>query len=83
MEKQDHAETNSNKRIYYKVPSQLEKHYKKLVAWRVTLSTIMMGSSAAALEPLRELFAKPNTTTVLHAQSLPDHCYSEQGKYTK
>ena len=46
-----------------------------------TSSTVMMGSSAAALEPLRELFAKPNTTTVLHARSLPDHCYSEQGKY--
>ena len=70
-------EHDSNRRIYYKVPSQLEKHYKKSVSWRVTRSTVMMGSSAAALEPLRELFAKPNNTTVLHARSLPDRCYSE------
>jgi hypothetical protein len=82
VEKQDHAETDSNKRIYYKVPSQLEKHYKKSVAWRATRSTVMMGSSAAALEPLRKLLAEPNTTTVLHSRSLPDHCYSEQGEYT-
>ena len=32
VEKQDHAETDSNKCIYYKVPSQLEKHCKKSVA---------------------------------------------------
>ena len=84
VEKQNRAETDSNKRIYYKVPSQLlEKHYKKTVAWRTTRSTVMMGSNAAALEPLRQVLAKPNTTTVLHAQSLPDHCYSEQGKYTE
>jgi hypothetical protein len=51
VEKQDHAETDSNKRIYYKVPSQLEKHYKKTVARRATRSTVMMGSNAAALEP--------------------------------
>jgi hypothetical protein len=82
VEKQDHAETDSNKRIYYKVPSQLEKHYKKTVARRATRSTVMMGSNAAALEPLRQLLAEPNTTTVLHARSLPDHCYSEQGKNT-
>jgi hypothetical protein len=81
VEKQDHTETDSNKRIYYKVPSQLEKHYKKTVAWKATRSTVMMGSSAAALEPLRQLLAKSNTTTVLHARSLTDHCYSEQGKY--
>jgi len=78
--KQDHAETDSNKRIYYKIPSQLEKHYKKTVAWRATRSTVMMGSNAAALEPLRQLLAESNTTIVLHARSLPDHCYSEQGK---
>ena len=42
---------------------------------------VMMGSSTAALEPLWELLAKPNNTTVLHPWSLPDHCYSEQGKY--
>ena len=42
---------------------------------------VMMGSSAAALETLWELLAKPNNTTVLHPWSLPDHCYSEQGKY--
>jgi len=39
-----------------------------------------MGSNAAALEPLRQLLAESNTTIVLHAWSLPDHCYSEQGK---
>jgi hypothetical protein len=82
VEKQDRAETDSSKRIYYKVPSQLEKHYKKTVAWRATRSTVMTGSNATALEPLRELLAKPNTTSVLHARSLPDHCYSEQGKHT-
>ena len=83
VEKQSHAETISNKPIYYKVPSQLEKHYKKTVAWRATRSTVMMGSNAAALELLHQLLAKPNTTTVLqlHAQSLPDHCHSKQGKY--
>ena len=83
MEKQDYAQTDSNKCIYHKVPSQLEKHYKKSVAWKTTRSTVMMGSNAAALEPLQELLGKSSTTTVLHAQSLPNHCYSEQGKYTE
>ena len=78
--KQDHAEMDSNKRIYYKVPSQLEKHYKKMVAWKATHSTVMIGSNAAALEPLQKLFAEPNVMTVNQAQSLPDHCYSEQGE---
>jgi hypothetical protein len=81
--KQDHKETDSSKRIYYKVPSQLEKYYKKTAGWKATRSTVMMGSNAAALEPLRQLFAKPNITTVLHAQTLPDHCYSEQGKHAQ
>ena len=80
VENQDHAEADSNEHMCCKVSSQLEKHYKKSVTWRATCSTVMMGSSAAALEPLWQLLAKPNTTTVLHAWSLPDHCYCEQGK---
>jgi uncharacterized membrane-anchored protein YhcB (DUF1043 family) len=65
----------------YKVPSQLEKHYKKTVAWKATRSTVMIGSNAAALEPLRKLLAESNITTVYQARTLPDHCYSEQGKH--
>ena len=43
VEKQNHAETDSNKCIYYKVPTQLEKHYKKTVAWRATRSNSYDG----------------------------------------
>jgi hypothetical protein len=50
--KQDHVETDSNKWIYYKVPQQLEKHYKKMVGWKATRSMVMMSSNTAALEPM-------------------------------
>jgi len=87
VEKQDRAETDSNKRLYYKVPAQLERHHKRTLAWKSERSTLLMGGNAAALKPFRDLLLSDNTTTTLPAIVLSqlrlsesDHCYNEQGK---
>ncbi|KAJ3836764.1 hypothetical protein F5878DRAFT_247355 [Lentinula raphanica] len=45
VEKQDRTEADSNKRLYYKLPTQLERHHKRTIAWKSERSTIMMGSN--------------------------------------
>jgi hypothetical protein len=87
VEKQDRTEVDSNKRLYYKLPSQLERHHKKTLAWKSERSTLLMGGNAAALKPFRNLLTNDNTTTTLPAQLPPeflagekDHCYNEEGK---
>jgi hypothetical protein len=87
VEKQDRTEVDSNKRLYYKLPSQLERHHKRILAWKSERSTLLMGGNAAALKPFCDLLTNDNTTTTLPAQLPPeilagekDHCYNEEGK---
>jgi hypothetical protein len=86
VEKQDHTKVDSNKRLYYKLPSQLKRHHKRILAWKSERSTLLMGGNAVALKPFRDLLINDNTTT-LPAQLPPelltgekDHCYDEEGK---
>jgi len=87
VEKQDRTEVDSNKRIYYKLPSQLERHHKRILTWKSERSTLLMGGNAAALKPFRDLLMKDNTASTLPAELPPellageeDHCYNEEGK---
>jgi hypothetical protein len=87
VEKQDHTKVDSNKQLYYKLPSQLEQHHKRILAWKSERSTLLMGGNAVTLKPFRDLLTNDNTTTTLPAQLPPellagekDHCYNEEGK---
>ena len=86
VEKQSRTETDSNKRIYYKLPSQLERHHKKTLTWKSECSTMFLGGNAAALKPFRDLLSNDNTTETLAPVPLPeiphgakDDCYRERG----
>jgi hypothetical protein len=86
VEKQDCTEVDSNKQLYYKLLSQLERHHKRILAWKSECSTLLMGDNAVALKPFHDLLINDNTTT-LPAQLPPklltgekDHCYDEEGK---
>jgi len=88
VEKQSRTETDSSKRIYYKLPSQLEQHHKKTLTWKSERSTMFLGGNAAALKPFRDLLSSDNTTETLAPASLPevpggvkDDCYQEKGQY--
>jgi hypothetical protein len=87
VEKQDCTKVDSNKWLYYKLPSQLGWHHKRILAWKSECSTLLMGGNAAALKPFHDLLTNDNTTTTLSAQIPPellagekDHCYNEEGK---
>ncbi|KAJ3822534.1 hypothetical protein F5880DRAFT_1573957 [Lentinula raphanica] len=94
VEKQDRTEADSNKRLYYKLPTQLERHHKRTIAWKSERSTIMMGSNMVALAPFRDLLAAEdgnNAVMTIPARPLPetvvppgtsDHSYNEDGKLT-
>lgn len=47
---QDRTITDSNKRLYYKLPGQLEFHHKKVIAVRTERSTMYFGQNAVALQ---------------------------------
>jgi hypothetical protein len=86
VEKQNWTETDSSKRIYYKFPSQLERHHKKTLTWKSECSTRFLGGNAAALKPFHDLLLNDNTTETLAPAPLPeiprgvkDDCYRERG----
>jgi len=82
-------ETDSNHRLYYKLPSHLERHYKRVLAFKTERSTVLMGTNATALKAFHDLLAgSDNTVETLAAQTVPelpaglkDHCYSEDGEF--
>ena len=87
VEKQSQTETDSNKRIYYKLQSQLEHHRKKTLTWKSECSTMFLGGNTAALKPFRDLLSNDNITEMLASALLPeiphsakDDCYQERGK---
>nr|GAT55766.1 predicted protein [Mycena chlorophos] len=55
VDKQSRTETDSNKRLYYKFPPQLEHHHKKVLLYNSQRSTVLMGSNADVLQPFLEL----------------------------
>ncbi|KAJ7196492.1 hypothetical protein GGX14DRAFT_672632 [Mycena pura] len=52
---QPHNVVDSNQRLYYKLPQQLEVHHKKTIAWSLEQSTLAEGQNFAARRPLLEL----------------------------
>ncbi|KAJ7182070.1 hypothetical protein C8R46DRAFT_1344713 [Mycena filopes] len=62
---QSPAELDSSKRIYYKLPEQLERHHKKSIQWRTARATLNMGDNVAALEPIHALLRDPSRKAVV------------------
>ncbi|KAJ6451396.1 hypothetical protein C8R47DRAFT_1170187 [Mycena vitilis] len=74
---QSHAVTDSNQRLYYKLPHQLEAHHKKTILWTSERATLASGSNFTACKALIAIFEAPdNYANVLPAlrppEALPD-----------
>ncbi|KAF7354259.1 hypothetical protein MVEN_01113900 [Mycena venus] len=60
--------TDSNMRIYYKLPQQLERHHKNKLQWTTMQAALMDGANAEALKPWMDMSTGPNR---LRASVLP------------
>ncbi|KAJ6489576.1 hypothetical protein C8R47DRAFT_1124811 [Mycena vitilis] len=74
---QSHAVTDSNQRLYYKLPHQLEAHHKKTILWTSERATLASGSNFTARKALIAILEAPdNYANVLPAlrppEALPD-----------
>jgi hypothetical protein len=83
-EKQNRTETDSSKRIYYKLPSQLERHHKKTLTWKSECSTMSLGGNAAALNHFAIFYQMTTQLRLCHLPEIlhgvKDVCYQKQGK---
>jgi hypothetical protein len=65
--------TESNQRLYYKLPLQLETHHKKTILWMSEHSTLASGTNFTARAPLlSKLNASSNYADTLPAMPFPD-----------
>ncbi|KAJ7222208.1 hypothetical protein GGX14DRAFT_558304 [Mycena pura] len=62
---QSPTELDSSKRIYFKLPEQLERHHKKSIQWKTTRATLNIGENVAALEPIHQLVRDPSRKAVV------------------
>ncbi|KAJ7066294.1 hypothetical protein C8F01DRAFT_1228372 [Mycena amicta] len=62
---QSPTELESSKRLYYKLPEQLERHHKKSIQWKTTRATLNIGGNVTALEPIRQLIRDSSRTAVV------------------
>ncbi|KAJ7914555.1 hypothetical protein B0H13DRAFT_2270697 [Mycena leptocephala] len=70
---QSRTVTDSNQRLYYKLPLQLETHHKKTIPWKSEISTLGAGANFAARAPLLAMLNSPaNLVDSLPALPLPD-----------
>ncbi|KAJ6490305.1 hypothetical protein C8R47DRAFT_1273319 [Mycena vitilis] len=70
---QSHAITDSNQRLYYKLPHQLEAHHKKTILWTSERATLASGSNFTARKALIAILEAPdNYANVLPALQLPE-----------
>jgi hypothetical protein len=70
---QSRTVTDSNQRLYYKLPLQLETHHKKTILWKSEISTLGAGANFAARAPLLAMLNSPaNLVDSLPALPLPD-----------
>jgi hypothetical protein len=51
--------THFDRRIYYKIPQQLERHHKKALQWTTTQAALMDGANAEALKPWMDMASGP------------------------
>ncbi|KAF9011526.1 hypothetical protein BDZ89DRAFT_1167480 [Hymenopellis radicata] len=74
VNKQDRTISDTNQRLYYKLPAQLEAHHKKTILWKSERSTLFMGDNALALKAFTDIItSEENSTTTLPAIPLPDN----------
>ncbi|KAJ7107540.1 hypothetical protein C8R44DRAFT_885526 [Mycena epipterygia] len=70
---QSRAITDSNQRLYYKLPLQLETHHKKVLSWNSERSTLANGINFTARKPLLNILnSADNHIDVLPAIPLPE-----------
>ncbi|KAJ7151286.1 hypothetical protein C8R43DRAFT_951101 [Mycena crocata] len=70
---QPRAITDSNQRLYYKLPQHLEAHHKKTILWKSERATLASGSNFAARKALIAILEAPdNNANVLPAIPLPE-----------
>ncbi|KAJ3771035.1 hypothetical protein FB446DRAFT_789987 [Lentinula raphanica] len=73
VDTQDPTVTDSNERIYYKLPEQLLRHHKKQLEWQASQATMLDGSNAAMIHDHQNLLGSPNRIAhVLPAVPLQD-----------
>lgn len=73
VDTQSRTITDSNQRLYYKIPQQLEAHHKKSILWTSERSTLADGSNFAARKPLLDILnAEDNYADALPAIPLPE-----------
>lgn len=73
VDAQSRAITDSNQRLYYKVPQQLAAHHKKTILWGSERSTLADGVNFAARKPLLEILnSEDNHVNVVPAIPLPE-----------
>ncbi|KAJ7511032.1 hypothetical protein B0H11DRAFT_2402639 [Mycena galericulata] len=69
---QSPTELDSSKRIYFKLPEQLERHHKKSIQWKTARATLNIGENVAALEAIHELLRDPSRKAVIIGAYQPE-----------
>lgn len=70
---QSRAVTDSNQRLYYKLPQQLEAHHKKTLLWNSERATLASGGNFTARKALVAILEAPDDyADVLPAMPLPE-----------
>ncbi|KAF8146564.1 hypothetical protein K438DRAFT_1944507 [Mycena galopus ATCC 62051] len=73
VDAQSRSVTDSNLRLYYKLPQQLEAHHKKTILWKSERSTLTTGINFTARKPLLDILnSDDNYTHALPAIPLPE-----------
>ncbi|KAJ7159341.1 hypothetical protein C8R43DRAFT_948270 [Mycena crocata] len=70
---QPRAVTDSNQRLYYKLPQHLEAHHKKTILWSSERATLANGGNFAARKALLAILEAPdNYANILPTIPLPE-----------
>ncbi|CAK5282202.1 unnamed protein product [Mycena citricolor] len=78
---QDQTICDPERRLYSKLPQQLEAHHKKVIAYKMERSTLFMGENASALQPFNNLVTAINDTILfLPAVALPNSTVDDTTK---
>ncbi|KAJ7872089.1 hypothetical protein B0H13DRAFT_2280300 [Mycena leptocephala] len=67
VDAQPRSVTDSNLRLYYKLPQQLEAHHKKTILWKSECATLSDGSNFAGRKQLLDILNSPDN----YADTLP------------
>jgi hypothetical protein len=73
VDAQPRSVTDSNLRLYYKLPQQLEAHHKKTILWKSECATLSDGSNFAGRKQLLDILNSPdNYADTIPAIPLPE-----------